>query len=910
MTKLPTGHGLLIAEKSSFKKTVEAVYRKYATELPFTLDFECFAGHVVEMEKPAEVNAEWAEWKMDNLPMIPPQWRYRKSTIENKAKRYDAVLARISGGRYDFIINAGDPEREGQLIQDAFFSTMSSNLQTIPVYRMWFNDEKDETLVKSLKNLLAPDDNIPNAGTVRHLSEASFLRARLDWLLGLNSTQALSLKSHAKVPVGRVKTPILKILVDRELTIRNFVVKPFWTVRVIFEHPNGAYMGTLMGEDGKPVQFFDKSEAEAAAAKLDPSASGTVTDKKVTRSKEQPPRFYSLSKLQGDAARIFGIPMPESLSTLQWLYEKQILSYPRTDSQFITEAMTPDMPAIFKSAQEAPRLAKFPMPSPAEFAAFAKNKNHVNDAEARAHTALMPLTNVILDFDKMTETQQNVFYLVARSVILPFLGPIEKEKTELVTEFCGHLFKTTGSVITREGWMAATPEYNSRDQVLPAIDKGDSVSMDKHEMKEGKTTPPKRYTVDSLMSVLENIHTLLETDEAKLAMKKAEGLGRPSTRTAILEALQKDQMITCSGKKQEFAATEFGIDVIQKLGNTPLTSPQLTATWETRLQELEDGKLAAADLYQKMVDYTRHTISELKKIDFTIEHAPVDKAHEPVGALPNGNKVMEAKAGFYDSAFIAWREACAQAEADGSAKPDFSGFWVGKTWDNASMKMTGSFSRKDMTKLLAGEIIEKEFTWKQHGSKSKAKLRIGESNRIEFVKSNSTQEKESLTLGLYQVEHIRGKREDGTSYDIYKFADPEFICSGVIGGYVITHDDMARLVNGEMLERTLKSKAGKDFQANLTLVIGQGINMEPVRNSGERVSDNITRHEKDGRIYYRLSNGVVVGSTIAGHTMTIPELEQLAAGHYVYAEDFVSKKGSNFSARLVVEGKEVKFAFD
>lgn len=910
MTKLPTGRGLFIAEKSSFKKTMEKLYHKYATELPYTLDFECFAGHVVELPKPAEFNPNWAEWKLENLPMIPAKWTYKRSAMPGKDRRYDAVMAALNTGKYDFIINGGDPEREGQLIQDAFFSTMNSNLKTLPIYRFWNNDEKDETLLKGLKNLLSPDDKIPGGGTVRHLSEASFLRARLDWLLGLNSTQALSLKTHAKVPIGRVKTPILKIIVDRELEIRNFKVEPFWTIRAIFNHENGDYLGTLLNEDGKVYQFFDKAEADSIASKLDPTQSAIITDKKVNVTRENAPQFFSMSKLQGAAAKIYGISMPESLNALQWLYEQKILSYPRTDSRHITEAMTVDIPELFKSAQQAPQLVKFKQPTPEQIAAFAKNKSFVNDKEVRGHTALMPTTNLLLDFNKMTETQQNVFYLVARSVVLPFLGPIVKEKTEIITELSGFKFKTNGSVIKEAGWMVATPEYNSKDQVLPAMEIGDPANVVSPELKEGKTTPPKRYTPDSMMNVLENIHTLLESDESKLAMKKAEGLGRPSTRTAILEALASGQMITVSGKKQEYGATDFGIDLIMALKNNIITSPQLTATWETRLQDLEDGNTTFDVLYRQIVDYTNQAIDSLKKQDFTLEHAPVDKSHEPIGKLPNGNDVLEAKSGFYDTDFIKWREACDAAKAAGNPEPAFNGFWTPKKWDNESLKMTGSFTRKDMKSLLTTGKIEKEFTWKKNNTKSKATLVIGESGRVEFVKRASTQKVDEFTLGQYGFQHIVGKREDGTDYNIIKCLDPEFIFSGVIGGYELTRDDLAHLVNGETIERTLLSKAGKEFQGNLTIVFGQGLSMEPVRSSsGERVSPHVTRHERDARVYYQFDNGVYCNAQVAQHTMTIDELETLATGGSVYAEDFVSKSDKTFSAKLVVSGKDIKFDF-
>lgn len=910
MTQLPTGHGLLIAEKSSFMKKCQSAYRKFATEFPYTLDFECFAGHVVELPSPSEFNKEWSEWKLDTLPMIPGNWHYRKSTQTGKDKRYDAVMSALKTGRYDFIINAGDPEREGQLIQDAFFSTMDANLKTLPIYRLWSNDEKEVSIVDGLKNLLAPDDNIPNAGTVRHLSEASFLRARLDWLLGLNASRTLSIKSNSRVPVGRVQTPTLDLIVERELAIKNFKVEPFWTIRMFFQHDNGLYLGTLLNEDGKVSQFFNKEEAEQVAQQIKNSTSPiTITDKKVTRTKENPPKFFSTSKLQGTAARVFGIPMVDSLNTLQYLYQSEITSYPRTDSWAITEAMAEDISDIFDVVQQVPQLAKFTKPTKEQIATFTKNKNFVNDDETRGHTALTPLPNILIDFNKFTQTQKDIFYLIARSMILPFLGPIVKEKTEIKTKLGDYIFKTNGSVIVEEGWMQAVPEYNSKDQVIPEMNIGDTVTVDRQELKEGKTTPPKRYNPDSLCSVLENIHTLIDSDEGKAAIKKAEGLGRPSTRTAILQELENHKYITCSGKMQEYYATDFGIELISQLGKSPFTSPQLTASWETKLQDLEDGNVSFANLYDEMVKYTRYVIDSLMKLDVKFTHAPSSNK-EAVGTLPNGNEVFESKSGFYDKEFLEFRSECDKAKAEGQPQPAFHGFWLGKTIDTPKMKMSGSFSTSDAKKLLADKEVTKEFLWKKSNEKSKKNLKL-EDGRISFVKSQSNDFKSTeYQFGTYSASLIEGTKKDGTKVRFYKFINPEFTVSGIIGGYVITRDDLAAMINQERLERELKSKSNKPFNANIWVEIGVGLKMEPVRKVGKKISDNVTQFEENGRIHYRLSSGTFVSSQIAGHTFTIRELEQINDRGKIYCEDFKSKAGKFFAAWLVDKNGKLIFDFN
>lgn len=906
MTQLPRGRGLCIGEKSSIKEKLEKAYRDICTELPFTLDFECFAGHVVEMEMPGEINPAWSEWKMENLPMVPSQWRYRKSEIDNKARRYDQVMNKLKSGGYDFIINAGDPEREGQLIQDAFFSTMDSNLKATPIYRMWFRDEKPETLKASMKNLLSMEDNIPNAGKVRHLSEASFLRARMDWLIGLNSTQALTLLAGGKVRVGRVQTPILKILVDRELAIRNFKIEPFWTVKVAFQHPNGVYVGTLLDEDGKPAQFFDKSKAEAALAGLDTAEKPKIVSKTVATTKENPPKFFSTGSLQGAAAKVYGISMTESLGALQYLYEKEITSYPRTDSEYITVAMAQDIVDTFETARQLPELKHLSVPSPEQVAQFAKNKSYANDANVRAHTALQPLANIQIAFNTLTQIQKEILYLIARSVVLPFLGPVVKEKTELITQIGDLKFKTNGSVVLDEGWSKEVPEYSSKDQTLPSVNEGDGVEIAKAELNEGKTTPPKRYNPDSLVKVLENVHRLLENDEAKLAMQRAEGLGRPSTRTSIIEGLIESGYITLS-KKQEFEATDFGIGLVQALGNTPLVSPQLTASWEAKLQDLEDGKLSSQDLYLQMVEFTKKSTESLKKLNLDLQHAKSGK--EPIGTLDNGNDVFESKTGYYDTEFMAYMKESDQAKAEGLPVPQFRGFYLSKTIDNDSMKMTGSITRKDMIHLLSGKSIHKDFTWKKRdNSKSTVEMVLDENHRLAFVKKAGPQVEER-EIGGYKIKRMTGTNKKNQPYDIYVFEDPEFIVNVKNFGYEVTWENLAQLINGEMLERQLVGKSGKPFPGNLKLVMGEGIKMEFIQSDEEQVSANVKRITRDGRVFYRLSNGVYVQSTVSGHTWTIDELETIATKGEIYITDFVSKSGKNFEALMVVDGNSLNFKF-
>lgn len=809
MKNMPKGHGLLIAEKKLFMEDVRNVYKKYASQIPYTLDFECFAGHVVELPNPAEFNKEWEHWDMKNIPMIPDKWYYLKSSNDFKSKRYDSVINTLKSKKYDFIINAGDPEREGQLIQDAFFSTMDSNLKSIPIYRMWYNGISDEILFKSLNNLLLPEDNIPNLGTVENLSKASFLRARMDWLIGLNSTQILSLKSKSKISVGPVQTPILKIIVDKELSIKNFKVSTFWTIKSVFKHKNGEYIGSLLNEDGKLYQFDKKEEAEKVLNDIKSKNGAKIISKKVSNATELAPKLFSTGSLQGYASKTYGLSMSETDNALEMFWSKNIASYPRTDSDCITEEDAKDVQFYFNSIKSVPQLAGIEKPSNDEFEKFYKNKRFVNNKEVRGHSAITPLPDTVVDFKQLTKSQQDVYYLICRSIVLPFMGDVVKEKTELITEVGNYKFKTNGSVIKDKGWSEYVPEYSSKDQTLPEMNEGDDVSFESFDLNEGKTKPPKRYDVETLLSVLKNIHKLIDDTESKEAIKKAEGLGRPSTRSKIIEDLIKEKAITCKGRKQEFTATDLGIEIIEKLKNNPITSPQLRATWETKLQDLEKGKITFNKLYDDIVKYTKYICETLEKLDFSLENSTSnEKKH--IAILPNNSKVFESEKGFYDEKLLEYMSKKEEAIKNKEEEPDFYGLWIPKEFKNSSFEMKGKFNKKDIKDLIEKGEIEKEFHWISKNYNSNAKLKLNDENKLEFVKSNSNYKTKEISDGILMFE--------GNEKIFYKLEKHNTICSSIIAGHTMTIKELEELnKNSEVYINDFKSKSGSTFSAYLII---------------------------------------------------------------------------------------------
>lgn len=909
MTNQPKGKGLLIAEKKSAKDDIQKIYEKHKNEFPFQLDFSNFAGHVVELPMPGDIKDEWKLWKLENLPMVPEKWQYQVN--QDKKSFYDNVYSMLKKGNYDFIINAGDFEREGQLIQDAFFETLEPNLKTIPIYRLWSNDLQDESVVNALKNLLMENDNLPNSGTVKNLSDAAFLRARFDWLLGLNTTQLLSLKAETKIASGRVQMPVLKIIIDRELEIKNFKPKTFWTIKATFKTDEGyEYTGTLVDNENKIIQFDTKESAEEIYNQI--SGKGFISEysKKVAR--EKAPSFYSMAGLQAAAAKLYNIKLDDSASALQFLYEKKLLSYPRTDSSYISEEESKNLEGILKVVFEHPDLTQYKSLISSELVdQFPKNKSYVDNAKCKAHTALTSVKNSFADLGKLTDLQKKIYYLVVRSILLPFLGDIKKEKTELITEINSFKFKTQGSVILEKGWSQAVPEYTSKDQILPIVNKGDFVDHNNSELKEGKTTPPSRYNTSSLITVMENIHRLLEDKHDKEVLKKAEGLGRPSTRSQILTKIASSGMVELD-KKQNFIATDFGIEVIDKIGNRALLSPELTASWESRLQDLEEGLLSPEKLYSEMVEYTKKVCDQLLHLDFELKHKPANKTNNTFEVA--GRTIHKAKTGYYDDKFKEYLSDLEEAKKNSLPEPERRGFWLKNKIENAKMVQVGNFSQKDIEKLFSGEIIEKEFAWKDNNNKSKIGLKLNEdSTGVEFVKKNSDRKIESIIVNGKQAVRISGTKSDKTAYSFYKFEDSDVLYNTSIGGVEISVQDLEKLLNGEKITDKFKNKRGEEFDAVLSIKDNKYHFDFPQNNDIYITVNNkpvykIRSKDKD-KVFYKYEN-IFISEKYSSHKLTKEELNELLTKKELYLTDLVSeKKGTTFSAKLILKNNKIEYEF-
>lgn len=692
---------LLIAEKPDLMKHVAGAYRQFGHK--DIIVFKSFAGHTMTLKEPDEYKPEWKKWDMALLPMIPDKFLYKPS--KDKVKMYQELKKEIETGDYDYLINCCDPGREGQHIFFSFYDAIGCKL---PVKRMWHRDLTDKELSRALNNLR--DENEP---ALRNMTIASKYRAFFDWLIGLNGTRAVSITANKKINIGRVMTPILKIIADREVELTNFVPKDFWEIQGDFGKFAGIYFDD---KNENETRFFDKSKAEALVKTLGKDATIISVDKK--KETKYAPGLHSLQELSNEANRTFGYTMAETLALAQSLYEKKILSYPRTDSAFLTTSIADEFPKYLKAIyciDELKDTVDKVLRDKAVLQSVGKNKKYVDNSKVTDHNAIIP-TGEAVDLNKLSEKERNIFYIVCKRFLAIFLPPMVTNKTNIVTEDNGHKFSTVGSVLVDIGYMTL---YNSKfnDNILPDVKKGEKVTLSGTKLLQKKTSPPSRYNDETLGKALENSGKFIEDEELSNVLKSTgRGLGTPATRGNIVEKLVSLDMIgrKGSGKVKSFYATEFGISIIEGLRGKDITLPELTATWEQKLTGIEEGTYAPKDFYNEMLSYVKEMITDFKGTKVFVSNTS-DK--EVLGICPEcGKRKVIVGKDFY--LCEAYKNGC--------------NFIVGQNMFGAKI------SKTEVKKIIAGKET-KEFEFSKDGKTWKAKLIFDkDQKRVVYAKNGTS----------------------------------------------------------------------------------------------------------------------------------------------------------------------------
>ena len=558
-------------------------------------------GHLCTLKAPDEYTPQWKKWDMNYLPMVPP--RFGISLIDDDGIKRQFKIIETLYANAECIINCGDAGQEGELIQR--WVMQKANVKC-PVYRLWISSLTDEAVAEGFRNLM-PQDKYQN------LYMAGLSRSIGDWLLGMNATRLYTIRYGQKdqrqvISIGRVQTPTLALIVKRHWEIANFEPQQYWELKTLYRNV------TFNATKGR---FDKKEDAEELLAKIQ-DTEFIVTDIQKKQGKEIPPRLYDLTSLQVDCNRKFGYSADETLKLIQSLYEKKVTTYPRVDTTFLSDDIYPKCPGILGGLRgyESYTAELFGKKLP-------KSKKVFDNSKVTDHHAIIPTGVPAIN---LNEWERRVYDLVARRFIAVFYPDCIFSSTTVLGEAAEVPFKATGKIILEPGWRmlyanepakeatekTKTNEEEQEESILPDFIKGES-GPHTPSLLEKWTQPPKLYTEATLLRAMETAGKLCDDEDLRDAMKE-NGLGRPSTRAAIIETLFKRRYIR--KEKKNLVATQTGIEVIKTIKQEILKSAELTGQWEKKLRMIERGEYQAGVFYEELKTMVAQIAAEVKN-DFT-----------------------------------------------------------------------------------------------------------------------------------------------------------------------------------------------------------------------------------------------------------------------------------------------------
>lgn len=782
---------LLLAEKPSLMRKIQAVYKTMSN--CDSIDFIALAGHITTAKKPDEIKEEWKPWTFNNLPIIPEVLEYKVNP--NTKDIYDRIQIAIKKNKYDYIINACDPDREGQAIFQHTYDVLGLKM---PIKRFWTNDLTEDSIKNALLNLRHDNDGkLPN---LKYLTHASMLRGETDWLLGMNGTRAASVKKGAVVNVGRVKMPTLKIVVDRELAIRNFVPKTSYGIEGVFNGYEGTYVVKEEDENNKTVfrsKLWDtKKEAENIGNSI-PKKLVVISATK-EEEKKNAPQLYTTSAIQKDASDTYGYSIAETLELLQSLYEKEVTSYPRTDNPCISTELCAEFPTILESLEVIPVLG--------DFAAKYKNdkkshdlvkktKKYVDDkkmAEA-GHYAIIP-TGRKFNYDYLSQQEKNILKLIAQRFISIFMPPMRSWSKEIIVgDNSNHHFKVVGKTLIDLGYYEVLGKTFS-DKELPDLKQGESVDLIGTNIYESTTSAPSRFTDGSLATTMKNPVNYLRDTSFKNIIKEVQGIGTEATRSGIIGELISQGYIeekAGKGKAKQLYASEKSIALMEELGETFITSVDLTAKWEGYLSDVALGKMTQNQYRSQLNEFIVQVVDDLKKSN--IQHTGKQSSGPVViGKCPLcGDDVIAGKSYFF----------CKNYRKEKDCK-----FILGKEINGATL------NEAEAQKILEGKETKAFKMKSKEGKTYNAKFKWdAEKQKVGLVFDNKASSKETkLVCPICGKGHLStGKGQYG---NFYRCPECSFIFSETYNKHKLTAKEIKAIISGgktDLIEFEKKDGSGK-----------------------------------------------------------------------------------------------------
>lgn len=624
-------------------------------------------GHLVTMSYPEVYDEKYRRWSFDTIPFIPETFRYE--VIESSAKQFRIVSGLLNRQDVGTIYVCTDSGREGEYIYRLV--EQMSGVKGKKRLRVWIDSQTEEEILRGIRE--AKDLSAYNA-----LSDAAYLRAKEDYLMGINFSRALTLKygravkdylkrDRAVISVGRVMTCVLGMIVNREREIRAFVKTPFYRVTAEFGLQGNLFSGEWKAVEGSPYYaspvlykengFQKKEDAEKLIAHLEQEPVGSVTVEEIERKKENknPPLLYNLAELQNDCSKYFKISPDETLRIVQELYERKMVTYPRTDARVLSTAVAKEIHKNIGGLRNYALAGGFA----AEILARGSYKNiartrYVNDKQITDHYAIIPTGQGLNNLNGLPPTSAKVYEIIVRRFLSIFYPPAVYQKFALCIKVKEEKFFANFKVLAEEGYLKAAafsfkkdarsadktgagtknaekasegsenPDGSEAEEkcdaelfaLLMKLKKGDSVSVGKYEIKEGETSPPKRYTSGSIILTMENAGQFIEDEELR-AQIKGSGIGTSATRAEILKKLVNIEYLTLNKKTQVLTPTLMGEMIYDVVDSAirPLLNPALTASWEKGLTQVAEGQITSEEYMGKLSDFVARRTNLVKQMN-------------------------------------------------------------------------------------------------------------------------------------------------------------------------------------------------------------------------------------------------------------------------------------------------------
>ena len=604
------GKILVLAEKPSVGRDIAKVLKSnvnkgaYIEGNKYVITWAL--GHLVGLQDPESYDEKYKTWSMETLPMLPKNMKL--TVLKKTSKQFYEVKKLLNRNDIEEIVIATDAGREGELVARWIIEKVGVKK---PIKRLWISSQTDKAILEGFRNLKSGSE-------YENLYKAAVCRAEADWIVGLNATRALTCKYNAQLSAGRVQSPTLAMIVDREEEIKNFKPKTFYTINAKSKDINFQWVN----KDNN-LRIFDEEYANKIINKVQ-GENAKIISITETPKKKFSPALYDLTELQRDANKIWGYSAKQTLSIMQRLYENhKILTYPRTDSRYISSDIVATIPerlraiAIGEYRLAASEILKNKINA---------NKSFVDNSKVSDHHAIIP-TEQKPNLSNLSTEERHIYDLVVKRFLSVLMPPFEYIQTNIKADINGEIFVAKGKVIKSKGWKSLydkdyseedSKDDDLKDQVLPKISEGDIINITKLELNKGETKPPARFNEGTLLSAMENPQKYVNVNkEADKTLNETGGLGTVATRADIIEKLFNSFVIEKRGK--EIVPTSKGKQLIELVPNE-LKSPLLTAKWENRLDGISKGKDNPNDFIKEMKNYAIALVEAVKNDNSKFVH--------------------------------------------------------------------------------------------------------------------------------------------------------------------------------------------------------------------------------------------------------------------------------------------------